>query len=89
MATILTDKIVTTRKAHPCWGCGEKFEKGVKLRYQVGVESGDFSQSYWCKVCDKTIQQCYDEQVDCGIGFGEVKEYFTWNENLQALERTY
>lgn len=89
MTSILTDKVVKTRKEHNCWGCGEKFKKGTNLRYQVDVDNGDFNKSYWCKVCDTTVEQEYCEQVDCGIGFGEVKDYDSWNQNLKSVERTY
>ena len=86
---ILQDKIVKTRKPHHCWGCGKKFEAGVKLRYQVDAEEGTINSSYWCKVCDTTVKAEYDEQVDCGIGFGDVKDYMSWEENVQTMERTY
>ena len=86
---VLRDKVVTTRKEHKCWGCGEKFEKGSKLRYQVDVEDGKLNDSYWCKVCDATVKESYEEQVDCGIGFGDVRDYESWGKNLQIMERTY
>lgn len=89
MTDILTYKIVKTRKPHKCWGCTEQFEKGVKLRYQVSVDNGEFDRAYFCKVCEVTIRESYEELIDCGIGFGDVKDYFGWDENLQAVERTF
>lgn len=87
--TVLRDKVVKIRKSQNCWGCGERFEVGAKLRHQTDVDENGFCSSYWCKVCDVTAKNSYDEQVDCGIGFGVVKDYCGWDENLQIIERTY
>lgn len=86
---VLRDKVVKIRKAQQCWGCGEHFGVGTKLRHQTDVNENGFCSTYWCKVCDETVSQSYDEQVDCGIGFGNVKDYYGWEENLQTIKRTY
>lgn len=91
MPTFLKDKIVKTRKEQTCWGCAEKFEKGTGLRYLVSVDNGDFSSSYWCRICDVTYlehQNTYDPYDD-GIGFGEAKEFDSWYDNSRQLPRTY
>ena len=87
--SILREKIVKIRKSHKCWGCGDKFEEGTKLRYQVDVYSGAINSSYWCKVCDITVKECYDEQLNCGIALGDVKDYVSWDKNLKDFKRTY
>lgn len=88
MADILKDKVVTTRKEHTCWGCAEKFEKGVRLRYITSVDSGDISSSYWCRICDVTWLE-HQDPYDDGIGFGQVKEFDSWYDNSRHLSRTF
>lgn len=85
---ILFDKIVKTRKEHTCWGCGEKFGKGVGLRHVKNVDAGTITASYWCRVCDATAEQHHDDYDD-GYDFAIVKEFDGWEENKQRLERTY
>lgn len=85
---ILFDKIVKTRKEHSCWGCGEKFEKGVGLRHVKNVDADTINASYWCRVCDATVEQHRDDYDD-GYGFAIVKELDGWEENKQRLARTF
>lgn len=88
MPDILKDKIVKTRKEQTCWGCAEKFKKGTSLRYLVAVDNGDFSSSYWCRICDVTWLEHQEPHGDT-IGLGEVKEFDSWYDNERQLPRTY
>lgn len=88
LADLLKDKIVKTRKAHTCWGCAEKFEKGTHLRSVTAVDGGDISTSYWCRICDVTYQEHADPNDD-GINLGGCLEFDSWHENARLLPRTY
>lgn len=88
MADFLKDKIVKIRKEQTCWGCAEKFEKGTHLRYLVSVDGGNFSHSYWCRICDVTYQQHADDHLD-GIEKGSCTEWDNWYDNARLLPRTY
>lgn len=88
MADVLTDKIVKTRKEHVCWGCGEKFEKGISLRFVKSIDSGVISSSYWCRICDVTALEHHDWNDD-GFQFAVVKDLDGWFDNSRHLPRTY
>jgi hypothetical protein len=88
MADVLKDKIVKTRKEQVCWGCAEKFEKGSKLRVITVVDGGDFTTTYWCRICDVTYQE-HTDYIDDNIRLGEVKEWDSWYDNTRLLPRTY
>ena len=80
---ILKDKIVTIRKPHMCFGCGNVNEPKTKMRFTVSVDAGNLSSAYWCITCDKIIQKYYDDQdLQDGLQFKEVIERFpeAWKE---------
>lgn len=72
---ILTNKVVKTRKPHRCWGCANLYESGTKMRYTTSVDAGEISSAYWCKTCDKLIDQTYDYfDLQDGIDIGSVRD---------------
>jgi len=54
--TILSDKIVTTRKKHRCNACMRVFEAGTKMRTQVNTEDGIMT---WreCPSCNELLSK--------------------------------
>jgi len=72
---VLKTKIVATRKEHTCHGCLEKYPAKSKMRYVTSVDGGDISSVHYCETCEEVIDRTYsDDDLDLGIGEGEVKE---------------
>lgn len=75
MTDVLTDKVVVTRKSHQCWGCGDTYEKGSKMRYNTYAEDGTMFSAYWCETCNHIMQNHYDYwDLQDGVGFGDIKQ---------------
>ncbi|MBG9693274.1 hypothetical protein ABD91_21290 [Lysinibacillus sphaericus] len=82
-------KIIRTRIRRVCWGCGKQFERGTLLRSQIDASKGQIGNSYWCKVCDKTIESEHKDSFDRNIMFASVCNYESWKDNLKKYSRTY
>ncbi|MFY0516378.1 hypothetical protein ACOMCU_00915 [Lysinibacillus sp. UGB7] len=82
-------KIIRTRIRRVCWGCGKQFERGSLLRSQIDASKGLIGNSYWCKVCDKTIESEQKDSFDRNILFASVCNYESWKDNLTKYSRTY
>lgn len=48
--TILSDKMVTARKAGPCSHCSQEIPPGVRVR-SMSAKFGDFMRYRWCAMC--------------------------------------
>ena len=67
-----------TRKKHTCWGCASTIPIGTIAEHCRCVDAGEWSESYWCTVCRKVIDNMdYSDRQD-GFNFGDVKDH--WNE---------
>ena len=55
--TLLSEKIVTTRKPHRCWGCWKSFRKGSQLLAQTTASSDGIGTSYTCQDCHCWIDE--------------------------------
>ena len=53
---IMSEKFVITRKAHECWGCHRKFDKGSNMSKQVATDMGGIWTTYTCETCHKLIK---------------------------------
>lgn len=72
---VLTDKQVTTRKAHVCHGCCTSYPAKTEMRYTTSVDEGEIASAYWCKTCDAVISKTYDYfDLQDGLRLGEVKD---------------
>lgn len=74
-----TQKHRKARKSHKCCECYQVIEKGDVYLYSSGVWGGIPSSFKQCSSCDAIITaiQCSDHyDHDCGLEFGELKEYF-------------
>lgn len=63
-------KVVKTRAAHVCFGCGRKFEQGAMMERSC-VFDGKPWTCYLCESCQKASAElgCQDE-----YGFGDLRE---------------
>lgn len=68
--SVISSKIVKTRKEHTCFGCGRKMSKGSKMNV-VTSKVDDISTDYWCETCQAYWNK-YMRYSD-EIGFGELK----------------
>ncbi|MFD2658585.1 hypothetical protein [Gracilibacillus thailandensis] len=68
---VLSQKTVTTRKDHHCFGCARKVFKGSEMQLITTVDGGDIASNYWCKTC----QEYWSRYMEYGdmIGYGELK----------------
>lgn len=82
-------KIIRALSKYECWGCGQRFEKGSFLRSQIDANKGLIGNSYWCKVCDKTLESENLDSFDRKISFASVCNYQSWQDNLGKYSRTY
>ena len=53
MSTILSSKMVKTRKEHICFGCGRKFSKGVNMTRNNVADNGTVFTTYLCQSCER------------------------------------
>lgn len=87
MPETLTDKTVTTRKPHRCWGCAREFPAGTKLTLIESVDGGEWYRGYWCPVCEAVWDNGRYYRDDEGVSFGELKrEDNSWEETRVAIE---
>jgi hypothetical protein len=70
MSTVLSAKVVTTRKPHSCWGCGIKYPPGTKMNAVTSVD-GEIATDYWCPTCVEYWDRYCDP--DDVIGFGDLR----------------
>lgn len=63
-------KVVKTRTAHVCFGCGRKFERGTMMERSC-VFDGKPWTCYLCEICQKASSELgwQDE-----YGFGDLRE---------------
>ena len=60
---LVSAKMVKTRKAHRCIGCGRKFPSGTVLQALVWTDLGIWSD-YWCEVCTEYFgQHCQPDDL--------------------------
>lgn len=53
----ISNKIVTIRKPHKCFGCYRKFEKGEGMRSQTCKYEGSIYKVYSCQTCDTLMTE--------------------------------
>lgn len=53
----ISNKIVTIRKPHNCFGCYRKFEKGEGMKSETCVNEGDIYTLYSCQTCDTLMTE--------------------------------
>ncbi len=75
--TLLSDRVLTTRKPRLCYCCGKRYSAGNVMRYVAGVSDGEFSTWYSCIICDRfmgspVFDWKYHEE---GLYIGELWEY--------------
>lgn len=72
MSSILSTKMVKTRKPHRCFGCAREFPAGTEMRFDVCVDDGIFN-CYLCKTCVDVVQD-YGNELDDGFCFGDLRD---------------
>ena len=84
----LTDNMVTTRKAHRCWGCGRVFPSRSRMRVIVTADGGAIGRGYWCEVCAEVLRSLDPYDLEEGFMLGEVKEEYPieWAECYRRWE---
>ncbi len=73
MDVIISDRRVSTRAAHNCWGCKADIPVGSKVRRIVHVENGPPYNVFWCDPCDTFMDDEYPYDAD-GWGYGELAQ---------------
>lgn len=51
MCRLISEKVVTTRKTHQCFGCEQVYLKGVRLRAKRSCGDGRIYTLYLCDRC--------------------------------------
>lgn len=83
---VLTDKHVTTRKAHMCSGCRKKYPAGTKMLFQSIADNATVYSVYCCNVCEEVMRRTFqpgDEYMEGDLHDGNP-EY--WEEVKAELE---
>lgn len=76
MSTIISQKNITTRKPHVCFGCGREFPKSTIMSRESIADGGTVWTCYLCQTCQSiTSEMRYDDE----FGYGDLRE--------EALER--
>jgi hypothetical protein len=70
-------KIVTTRKPHRCYCCGQSIEAGSQAEYSAGKFDGRFYAFYICDDC---------KRKQLSIAAEEIRHGCNWNEAWCAYE---
>ena len=55
MCLTLRSKVVTTRKAHRCFGCGEEWPAGSQMHAEVTRGDGRVYTLYLCDECHAVV----------------------------------
>ena len=82
--SVLTGKVVITRKPHDCWGCGRTIPAGTKMGVSTNVGGGRIYSCYWCPVCEEYMSvfamwECFEGE----LRFNDERE---WQEIRQEVE---
>jgi len=70
LSTVLSAKVVTTRKPHVCWGCGIKYPPGTRMKAVTSVD-GEIATDYWCLTCVEYWDRYMDP--DDVVMFGDLR----------------
>lgn len=69
--SILSDKIVTARKAGECHTCHGPIVPGTRVRRRAEVYDNEFMRFGWCEDCCKAMAQgdpdAYEARVEIGM----------------------
>ena len=73
----LSEKHVTTRKPHQCWGCTQMFPAGTEMDRVTSAEDREISTVYWCGHCWAILKEHGRDidRYDDGLFLGDVAEY--------------
>jgi hypothetical protein len=68
---LLSDKMVTCRKARPCHTCAELTVTGSRIRARVEVYDGEMMSFAWCAECCATMAkdddgEAYEKRIELG-----------------------
>ena len=85
MAYCISNKCVTTRKPHHCWGCNRKFPAGTRLTAKVCADGGVIYTVYWCEVCER-VWTVGDYRNDEEMNEGDMREDDYWEEARVEIE---
>lgn len=55
MRKILSEKIVTTKSEHTCYGCGRKFPKNSSMSSASCKINNSLTRKYFCEACHHTM----------------------------------
>jgi hypothetical protein len=69
--TEFSNRIVTTRKPHRCFGCCGEIPVGAKASYSTGVYDGYFFASYFCSACVEWLAE-HPGYFEDGICEGDI-----------------
>lgn len=61
---VLADKIVTARKARPCFHCAEPIAPGTRIRVRKEVYDGDLESFAWCRSCCDAMANQDDDTLE-------------------------
>jgi hypothetical protein len=85
MCELITSKTVTTRKDHPCFGCGGIIPKGTFLLEQTAIGDSGWYRIRTCKIC-----QLFESKLESWefeeLYKGTFKEDERWHEAKRQIE---
>lgn len=84
--TVISSKIVQTRKEHACCGCARKMPKGSKMEAVNDADNGTISTFYWCEVCRAYWDKHMDQEEELGFGELRSEDREGWEEVRKRVE---
>lgn len=84
--TQLSNRVVTTRNEHKCWGCGRTYPKGSFLNSISWLWEGEFMHGYFCKVCLKAIPVIMNNYDLESYSEWESQDYEEWHTIKEEVE---
>jgi hypothetical protein len=72
MSTLLSSKLVKTKREHICFGCGRKFDKDTNMIRSSFADNGTAFTTYLCQSCEKYCHDNFDYGDE--FSFGELKD---------------
>ncbi len=71
MNVLLQDRVVKTRKVHPCVWCGEAIEKGESVPYRAYTYEDGIASEWWHPECMKAMATVPCQDIEEGYVSGE------------------
>ena len=81
----IRQRTVKTRKPHRCHGCTEEYPSGSTMKVVVSKDMGEIFSTHYCNTCDSVLSRWCSEDLQNGIGYGDVRDSPEWDEVKNEL----